>query len=176
MTFRPKASDRKAPACAVICFAAAVFSFYFSSRVSHAALLYQVAAIILAVVALEVYLKYIASDYVYEASAKELKVYKITGNKSVCVCSLSYEESLSGVVTSDYFEKNKAKFPKTQISLNYCKNIFPKEFSLYFFSFNGKKACLKFEPDEIFTNDMNKKITAEKSRLEKQENEDNNDE
>ena len=89
MTFRPKASDKKAPACAVICFAAAVFSFYFSSRVSHAALLYQVAAIILAVVALEVYLKYIASDYVYEASAKELKVYKITGNKSVCVCSLS---------------------------------------------------------------------------------------
>ena len=99
----------------------------------------------------------------------------------VCTCT-PVDLILMDVVTEngesglEAAAKIKAKFPKTQISLNYCKNIFPKEFSLYFFSFNGKKACLKFEPDEIFTNDMNKKITAEKSRLEKQENEDNNDE
>ncbi len=117
-------------------------------------------------------MKYVMSDYVYKASEQDIEIYKVTGNKSVCICSLSYEESVSGVVTRDYCDSHREKFGKSKITVNYCKNIFPKEYSLYFFNFNSKLALLKFEPDEAFTKYMNEKITAAISSKERAESDD----
>ncbi|MGN1121443.1 MAG: hypothetical protein ACI4RV_03675 [Eubacteriales bacterium] len=170
MTFRPGTTSRKAVLLAAFCAVFAVISFYVSSCVAQARIVYQVAALAAAIVALEVYLKYVGSDYLYTADDKDLKIYKITGKKSICVCSLNYEESASAVVSSAYVSAHSEKFPKHQIALNYCKNLFPQEYSLYFFNFNGKPARLKFEPDKAFTDYLNQKIYAARSRVEKEEN------
>lgn len=164
MTYRPHSVDRKAPLFAALCALFAVASFSFSAHVSHAALVYQLAALVLAVTALEVYLKYVACDYLYKAGENELMVYRITGKKSICVCSLSYEESVSNVVDAAHVSKNSAQFPRYRLAVNACKNLFPKEYALYYFNFNGKVARLKFEPDADFIRHVNQKIHEAESR------------
>ena len=134
--------------------------------------LYQISAIIFGVISIEFYLKYVGSDYVYDAADDYFKVYKITGKKSICVSSLDYEMSLSHVVTSEEYATRKSEFPKTNFNVNFCKNINPEKFSVYFFEFNGKKCMMKFQPDEIFTDYINNKITE---GWEKAESEDENE-
>lgn len=158
MTFRPKSKNFKAPFLSGMCALFSVASFYFASLVESYMIVYQLSAIVLAVIALFVFLKYVQCDYVYKLTENELEIYKVTRNKSVCLCSLSYEESICEIVSSEEYKKNKSKHPKTQIATNYCKNIFPETYCLYFFNFNSKKASLKFEPDTAFTQEFNKKI------------------
>ncbi len=170
MTFRPPRKNMSAVYLSGFCMVFAVIAFYISSKVEMYIWIYQVSAIVFAVFALQVFMKYVQSDYVYKADEHDLKIYKITGDKSVCVCSLNYEESISGVVTAQQAAKNKNDYPPTKIALNFCKNIFPDKYSLYYFNFNGKASVLKFEPDEIFTNFVNEKISAAIRAVENEEN------
>lgn len=158
MTYRPASNSKTAKN---ICFTGAITAvilFLVSGYVSRFAFVYQITALVLAVVSVEMYMKYVGSDYVYEAADKSLKVYKVTGKKSLCVCSLDYEESLSRVISSDKYLSQKEKYPKTNFNINYAKNLSPKQYSVYFFEFNGKKSMMKFEPDKIFTDYVNEKI------------------
>ncbi len=170
MTYRPPKKNMSAVFLSIFCFVFSVIAFYIAPRIGTYMWLYQISAIVFAVFALQVFMKYVQSDYVYKADEHDLKIYKVTGNKSVCVCSLNYEESISGVVPAGLVEKNKNGYPKTKIVLNFCKNIFPDEYSLYYFNFNGKASVLKFEPDEIFTNYINEKISAAIRAVENEEN------
>ena len=176
MTFRPKPKNYKAYFVSGFCAAFSVAAFYISSLVDRFMIIYQVFAIVTAVVAIQVFLKYIQCDYVYKLGEHELEIFKVTGNNSVCVCSLSYEESLKTAVTAKYYKENKKSFPTSKILINYCKSIFPNEYYLYFFNFNGKVSELKFEPDKLFADALNEKITAALSRREFEENEENENE
>lgn len=169
MTFRPKQKTPKTAAFAAICAAFAVMFFYTSTKISEYRIFYQLPALVLAVAALQIFIKYMAHDYLYLADETDLKIYKISGNKSICVCSLNYEESISGIIDNNFYKDNKNKFPKTNLAFNYCKNLFPDKYCLYFFNFNNKTAVLKFEPDKAFTDYINEKITAVRSLLDKKE-------
>lgn len=158
MTYRPASNSKTAKSICCIGAATAVILFFASSYVSRFAFVYQLTALMFAVVCVEMYIKYVGSDYVYEATDKSLKIYKVTGKKSLCVCSLSYEASLSRVISSDEYLSHKDKYPKTNFNVNYAKNLAPNNYSVYFFEFNGKKSMMKFEPDKIFTDYVNEKI------------------
>lgn len=169
MTYRPKNNSNKEKLLSFITALAAVLLIVLSGIINKFGGLYQISAIILGVVSIEFYLKYVGSDYIYDAADDYFKVYKVTGKKSICVSSLDYEMSLSHVVTRQEYEENKDKFPRTNFNVNLCKNLAPKDYSLYFFEFNGKKCMMKFEPDEVFTEYINNLISA---AWEKAENED----
>ncbi len=158
MTFRPKAYGKKEKLLSLALAVGAIILFALSGVVSRFNGIYQITSILFAVVSLEVYMKYVGSDYVYEAAETSLKVYKITGKKSICVCSLDYEMSLSPVIPSEEYEADKASFPKTAFNVNYAKNLSPKSYHVYFFEFNGKKSMMKFEPDKEFCAYVNEKI------------------
>lgn len=160
MTYRPKNIGNKEKILAIITAVAAIILFALGGFVKYAPGLYQITAIILAIVSLEIYMKYVGSDYVYEAGESSLKIHKITGKKSICVCSLDYEMSLSEIISSEEYLKNKNKYPSYNFSVNYAKNLAPEKYSVYFFYFNEKKCMAKFEPDEIFTEYVNQKIKA----------------
>lgn len=89
MTYRPERKNMSAVFLSIFCFVFSVIAFYIAHKIGLYMWVYQVAAIILAVFALQIFLKYVQSDYVYKADEHDLKIYKITGDKSVCVCSLS---------------------------------------------------------------------------------------
>ena len=158
MTYRPKSKSSKEKILALVTAAAAIMLFATSGFVNKFLALYQISAIILAITSIELYVKYVGSDYVYEAAENSLKIHKITGKKSICVCSLDYEMSLSLVVSSKEYLANKEKYPKTNFNVNYAKNLAPENYSVYFFMFNDKKCMAKFEPDDVFTQYVNEKI------------------
>ncbi len=160
MTYRPKSTSNKEKILALACAIVAIVLFTLGSFVEFFPALYQITAIILAVVSVELYMKYVGSDYIYEAEESSLKIYKITGKKSICVCSLDYEMSLSEIVTCDEYLKNKDKYPKYNFNVNYAKNLAPEKYSVYFFVFKDKKCMAKLEPDEVFSEYVNKKIRA----------------
>ena len=169
MDYRPKRKDFKAASLCGFSATLAIVLFLMSSAVQSYKWAYQLAGLFLAIIAVQIFTINVQSDYVYKADERDIKVYRVTGKKSLCVCSLSYEESLSQVVTAKYFNEHKNEFPQNKLAVNYCKNIFPEEYYLYFFNFNGKVYKLKFEPDDIFAKHMNEKI---KTALENKENED----
>ncbi len=170
MTYRPLQKDKTAVMLSLIFAFACIFLFYFSTVFAAHPLIFQIAALAFAVFSLQIYLKYVYANYVYEACENDLKIYRISGKKSICVCSLSYEESIGKVVSSEYFENHKKDMPKAKISTNFCKNIFPKVYYLYYFNFNSKTASLKFEPDAQFADYMNAKIDDAMQREKRFEN------
>lgn len=160
MTYMPKSKSNKEKLISALTAFSAVILILVSEITSKFGGLYQISAIILGVVSIEFYLKYVGSNYIYEAADDFFKVYKVTGKKSICVSSLDYEMSLSLIVNSDVYEKNGDNYPKTNFNVNLCKNLSPDQYCVYFFEFNGKKCMMKFEPDDIFVNYMNNKISS----------------
>lgn len=158
MTFQPKLKGKKEKVLAFLCAAAAVTLILLSGIVNRFGGLYQISAIVLGVISIEIYLKYVGSNYVYEAADDAFKIYRITGKRSICVSSLDYEMSLSYVVSKHEYNENKDKFPSYNFNVNLCKNLSPEEYCVYFFEFSGKKSMLKFEPDDAFIDYINKKI------------------
>lgn len=158
MTYRPKNNTNKEKILTAVTAITAILVFAAAGFVNAFPGLYQISGLVLAVVSVELYMKYVGSDYIYDADDTSFKVYKVTGKKSICVCSLNYEMSLTGVVSSDDYLANKRKYPKTNFNLNYAKNLAPEEYSVYFFIFNGKKSMVKFEPSKEFATHLNEKI------------------
>lgn len=160
MTFRPSSNSKKEIILSVSMAFLAMLLIVISGITNRFGGLYQITAIIFGVIAIEFYLKYVGSDYIYEAGEDSFKVYKVTGKKSICVSSLDYEMSLSYVVTSEEYLKNKQQFPVSNFNVNLCKNLAPNVYSVYFFEFNGKISMMKFEPDAVFSEYINNKIAA----------------
>lgn len=158
MTYRPKQKGKKELILSLCTAITAVLLIIISGIVNKFGGLYQISAIICGVISIEIYMKYVGSDYIYEAADDAFKVYKVTGKKSICVSSLDYEMSLSFVVSSKEYKENISNYPKSNFDVNLCKNLAPCDFSVYFFEFNGKKSMMKFEPDDNFTLYINKKI------------------
>lgn len=171
MTYKPKSKSNKEKYISLLTAAAAAILIIVSGLTNRFAGIYQLSAIIFGVISIEFYLKYVGSDYVYDAADDYFKVYKITGKKSICVSSLDYEMSLSYVVDSEAYENDKENYPKANFNVNLCKNLSPSEFYVYFFEFNGKKCMMKFEPDEVFVNYINQKISSAWNKSEENDEE-----
>ncbi len=158
MTCQVPQKDKRAQLLSLICIVAAVALYYTSSLVSAFIIVYQITALVLMIFGVEILLKYVMSNYEYEATENDLRIYKMTGRKTQCVCSLAYSESLSAVLTAREYEQSKASYPATKLAVNHCKNIFPREYAVYLFNFNGKPSLLKFEPDAAFVSYVNDRI------------------
>ncbi len=159
MTFRPVSKNKKEKVFFIMSAILCILLFVLSSVVSRFVVLYQISAIVIAVVSIEIFMKFVASDYVYEATETCLKIYKIIGKKSICVASLDYNNSYSLVMTNDEYKETKEKYPKITYNINYAKNISPRDFCVYIFDFNGKNVLLKFEPDKVFCDFVNRRIS-----------------
>ena len=166
MTYRPKSQGNKEKLLSLLFALFAVLLIITSGIINRFGGLYQISAIVFGVVSIEFYLKYVGSDYIYDAADDYFRVYKVTGKKSICVSSLDYEMSLSLVVNKSEYENDREKFPKVNFNVNLCKNLAPKEYSVYFFRFNGKNCMMKFEPDEAFARYLNNKISASLEKTE----------
>ena len=156
MTFEPRSKNTPEKILSLITAILSIVLFGASGVVQRFSGIYQITAFVFAILAIQIYLKYVYSRYVYKATEDSLQIYKITGKKSICVASLSYAASKSRVMNLE----SKNTFPKTNFNVNYCKNLLPKQYSVYFFEFNGKKSMMKFEPDNEFVCYVNELISG----------------
>ena len=159
MTYQPNSKNLPEKILSISIAFIAIILFGASGIVPKFNGIYQVTAFVFAILSIQIYLKYVFSKYVYKATDESLQVYKITGKKSICVASLDYSMSISRVISSENYMAKKNSLPKTNFNVNYCKNMFPKSYSVYFFEFNGKKSMMKFEPDAEFSAYVNSLIS-----------------
>lgn len=159
MTYQPNSKNTPEKVLSLSMAILAVVLFSSSGFVEKFSGMYQITAFVFAIVSIQIYLKYVFSNYIYKATEDSLQVYKVTGKKSICVASLDYEMSISQIINSEKYLESKHTYPKTNFNVNYCKNLFPKNYSVYFFEFNGKKSMMKFEPDSEFANYVNALIS-----------------
>lgn len=161
MTFRPAIKNRYAHGVFTVSLFLVFLNVFIQSRVNSYKWAFQIAILIFSIVLLEVLLKYILSDYVYELRNENFMVYRINGKRSVCVASIALSSATKNILPSSDYKKEKKN---SRITLNFCKNMSIKEFYVFCFDFNGKKTALKFEPDDIFISEMNKRIKAAKEK------------
>ena len=81
MTYRPKSNSKKESVFSVTLAILAVVLFFLSGVVERFVGIYQITSLVFAVVSIQFYLKYVASDYIYEITDDAFKVYKVTGKK-----------------------------------------------------------------------------------------------
>lgn len=105
----------------------------------------QLACLVFAICDVQIAVRYILSDYLYFLDGNILKIYKITGKKSVCVLSVSLSD-----IKGSLYNKEEYKEKKVHMKLNYCKNMFAKERKYLLFTFNETECSLCFEPSEEF--------------------------
>lgn len=158
MTFRPTLNSNKEKTLSILLAIFAIILILLSGVFNYFVGMYQLFALVLAVTAIQIYMKYVGSDYIYSAEEDTFKIYKVTGKKSICVCSLDYDMSLTQVVPFDEYTNNKDNFPKHVKYVNFTKNMTSGVYSVYFFEFRGKITMMKFEPDIVFTDALNDKI------------------
>lgn len=158
MTFRPTLNSNKEKFLSLLLAICAVILILLSGVVKYFAGVYQLTALVLAVISIQIYMKYVGSDYIYSAEEDAFKIYKVTGKRSICVCSLDYDMSLTEVIPFGVYTKNKDDFPKSEKYVNFTKNMTSGVYSVYFFEFRGKSTMMKFEPDIVFSDTLNEKI------------------
>ena len=125
MTYRVPKKVKKASLTALLAAIFSVLCFAFSSFM-NAPVVYQLTGLVLAVVALQVYMKFVQSGYVYEVTENDLRIHKITGKKSTTVCSMSLEESLTGVLSAAYAAKMPQSCRKTPFPSISAKTYFAR--------------------------------------------------
>ena len=76
MTYRPKAAGNKEKILSLFFALCAIFLIIVSGITNRFGGIYQISAIIFGVVSIEFYLKYVGSDYVYDAADDYFKVKK----------------------------------------------------------------------------------------------------
>ena len=79
MRSSPKSNNKKEKALSLVMAVVAVVLYVLTSVVHRFVVLYQLSALILAVLSVEIYLKYVFSNYIYEATETSLDIYKVSG-------------------------------------------------------------------------------------------------
>ena len=103
MTYQPNSKNTPEKVLSLSMAILAVVLFSSSGFVEKFSGMYQITAFVFAIVSIQIYLKYVFSNYIYKATEDSLQVYKVTGKKSICVASLDYEMSMSQIINSEKY-------------------------------------------------------------------------
>ncbi len=165
MKYSPEGDKRKALSACLIMLALTVVSVVMSANNVFAPWVSQLAMVVFAVCTLQIYLKYILSEYIYAFNHKQLCIDKIVGKRIVPLGALDLSLSISNVMKMSEYKVRCGEFPKVEMRLGYCKTMLLKDPYVYIFEFNGKVAMLCFEPSEEFASALNFAIDYKKGTL-----------
>ena len=155
MKYSPEGDKRRALTACLIMLALTALSVALSAGKVFAPWISQLAMVVFAVCALQIYLKYILSDYVYAFNHTQFCIDKIVGKRIVPLGALDLTMSISHVMKMSEYKEISDEFPKVEMRLGYCKTMGLKDPYVYIFKFNDKVAMLCFEPSDKFASALN---------------------
>lgn len=158
MKYSPKGDKRPAITAFTLSLALTAISTLLFSNGGISPWIPQLSAVVFAVCSVQIYIKYILSEYRYAFDENNLCIDKIVGKRIVPLGSLDLTCSLAEVMSLDVYRKRKDELPKPDLRFNYCKTMRLKNPYVYMFTFNGKNALLTFEPSGEFVDILNDAI------------------
>lgn len=168
MKYSPPGDKRPALAAFTLFLALTAVSAAMFANKSISPWIPQLSAVVFAVCAVQVYVKYILSEYKYAFDDRNLCIDKIVGKKIVPLGSLDLSYSLAEVMSKSEYNEKKSTLPKPDIMFNYCKTMRLRDPFVYLFEFNGKNALLTFEPNGEFVCALNAVINECLARKEEE--------
>ncbi len=151
MFYQPKA-DKKGAVTAAALLVMSVIVAAVAPLVSGASGAINIAAICLLAAALFVTTRYAISEYAYQITQDSLVITRRIGTKTSTQAALSLKTG-EGIVKKPRSKEEKRlfkeRFGKTDSRLNYCRNIFAKQY-VYITEFNGKRYEILLEVDDEF--------------------------
>ena len=121
--------------------------------------LFQIAAILFAVILIEVLIRYVMTRHTYVLDGENFIIIRKTGNKKTVACDVSLRMAM-GVVEKKNAKNIEQNFGPIFKAYNYCQNLFPKTCYFYIFELSGKRCAVSFEPDEAFLSEMKARMAA----------------
>ena len=169
MIYRPKSNKKGAITAAILIFisvdAAAV-----APSLPGASGAINIAAIFLLVAALFVTTRFAMSAYEYRITESDLVVTKTIGTKTTTVAALSLKTG-EGIVKrprkSDEKKAFEKRYGKTTGRLNYCRNLFAKQY-VYVTEFNGARYEILLEASEEFAAALEEAVKNARANFEEE--------
>lgn len=112
--------------------------------------LFEVAAFLLCVLTLEMFIRYVLTEYSYSIEGDDFIVMKRVGRRTQYVCNLSLRTAI-GLFETRSLQKEKAEesdYGHIQIRYDFCQTIRKSGAYSLLFEFNDKIAEIKFQPNE----------------------------
>ena len=106
-------------------------------------------------------IRHVLSEYEYSVDGENFTVTRFTGKRSTVVCCLNLSTAIEVYKKSDYAALPKQEKAILKYSLN--QNIKADSY-VFLCEFNGKRAMVEFEPNEIFVKIMRDQIENAKKR------------
>ena len=158
MVDKPPMKNKRPHAVCLLCGLGVALALMMSFQVKSFLWFFQLIAFVFAIAGIQVFIRYLASDFVYELSENNFNIYRVQGKKRVCLCSLDLTQSMSKVMPQKEYLRDKNTYGRPEMALNYCKNMSADSVYYYFFSFRDRRTMLVFEPSEEFADAMNARI------------------
>lgn len=160
---KPERNPAQIKTIIFICTALLLVDAVIACSVKNYKIVFEVAFVVLAIIIVQLVVRYTLSEMEYEISDGSFSVRKTVGNKSQTVCSLDLSTAISLTPKSEYDEKVKSeKLPYINMRYNYNQNIRCKSSYVYVAEFNQKTIAVEFEPNEPFIEVMLEEIEKAK--------------
>lgn len=159
MRYSPQNYNAKPLMITILLTVMAVFSLIFASQMQNIKWLFQLLFLCLATAAIQIYLKYVLTEFEYVCDSESISVYKIMGRRKLCVGTLALENSLCEVIPYTEYLDKKDEFSVTQV-FNYTRNFKTQDIYSYIFDFNGDKIMLLLEISNEYAQHINIHINA----------------
>lgn len=135
----------------IVCFMITTFNISFKLPL-------QLFAIVLALFAIQLTLRFISYDFSYsidDRGPRTLKIYRIQGKKSTLAFGLLFEYIYKIEKVKGNIKKSNEK--PHQIS-NYCGTLLLQDYYLVYYKDEGKDCALKLEINDAFANEIELRI------------------
>ncbi|MCI8388302.1 MAG: hypothetical protein HFE63_07565 [Clostridiales bacterium] len=163
MTYKPQQNNRSKNTAFVLLIGAVVV-WAISSFVSVGGAFIQLAAIVIAVVGIQIFVRYSLSEFRYileddDDGDTSLLIYKRQGAREMKVCHVSLGKTVA-VFKLNSMPDFQKKYGTTSNRFNYCQNMGKDNMYVLIFRDGEKLIEVRFEPDEAFAAEMQKRMAV----------------
>lgn len=158
MIYKPPVKNYTAQVLILICFAITLTLVIGSFQIKEYSYIFQILTLPFLIIGIQLFFRFILSDYVYEITQSHLYIYPIQAKRRLCAEAFAFSDFQSPLMSKKEYLLAKKAEKTPLIYLNFCKNISSADETYCFVDYTGKRAVLIFEADNIFKEQINKKI------------------
>ncbi len=157
MTYIPKRYPQKALIYILCLFITGVLCVALSTGNLPFKWLFQFVSLMCLVLFIQSVTRYFIYEYRYIITQTSFAIVQKSGKKEISLCNVNLSTGI-GVYTKKEFKAHKKEIGHIKTSYNYTQNFMSDNKIYYVFEFNNDKYSVAFEADEIFTEELKKRI------------------
>jgi len=157
MTYSPKNENQKPLLITIILTAISVFCFVYAGHFPKITWLMQLGFVIFATTAIQIYLRFVLTQFEYCCDDEFLLIYKSVGKRKQLIGKLELINSGSYLISDKEYSENKDDY-KIKSEYNYTRNFKTQNGYNYVTVIGETNFLVRIEADDEFATYVNKRI------------------